>query len=52
MLTYEAIEIRDFPLLQGVLLIDTLFVIAANIGADMIYPFIDPRVEVGGDVRA
>ncbi|MFA6653457.1 MAG: ABC transporter permease [Candidatus Delongbacteria bacterium] len=47
MLTYEAIEVRDFPLLQGILLIDTLFVIVANIGADMIYPFIDPRVEVG-----
>ena len=52
MLTFEALQVRDLPLLQGILLMDTLIVIVANIGADMIYPFIDPRVEVGNDARA
>jgi len=52
MLTFEALQVRDLPLLQGILLMDTLIVIVANIGADMIYPFVDPRVEVGSDARA
>lgn len=52
MLTFEALQVRDLPLLQGILLMDTLIVIVANIGADMIYPFVDPRVEVGNDARA
>jgi len=51
MLTFEALKIRDLPLLQGILLMDTLIVIIANIAADLIYPLIDPRVEVGEDVR-
>jgi len=49
MLTYKALAARDLPLLQGILLIDTLFVIAANIAADLIYPLVDPRVQVGDD---
>ena len=49
MLTYEAIRVRDIPLLQGILLMDTLIVIFANIGADLVYHLIDPRVEVGED---
>jgi peptide/nickel transport system permease protein len=52
MLTFEALQVRDLPLLQGILLMDTLIVIVANIGADMFYPFVDPRVEVGSDARA
>lgn len=50
MLTYKALVFRDLPLLQGILLIDTLLIIVANIAADLIYPLIDPRVQVGEDV--
>jgi peptide/nickel transport system permease protein len=37
-----AIE-RDYPLLQGAFLVLTVTVIAANLVADLTYPFIDPR---------
>lgn len=50
MLTYKALLFRDLPLLQGILLIDTLLIIVANIAADLIYPLIDPRVQVGDGV--
>jgi peptide/nickel transport system permease protein len=50
-LTYESLKVRDLPLLQGILLIDTLIIIVANICVDLIYPYIDPRVEVGDDLQ-
>lgn len=50
LLTFEALRVRDLPLLQGIFLMDTLMVILANIVADLSYPFIDPRVKVGESV--
>ena len=50
LLTFEALRVRDLPLLQGIFLIDTLIVILANIAADLSYPLIDPRVKVGESV--
>jgi len=50
LLTFEALRVRDLPLLQGIFLIDTLMVILANIAADLSYPLIDPRVKVGESV--
>jgi len=44
-LIYEAILSRDYPLLQGIFLIVSLMVIAANITADVLYRRIDPRVK-------
>ena len=46
-LTYEALRVRDLPLLQGIFLMDTMIIILANMAADFSYPFIDPRAEVG-----
>jgi len=43
-LTYEAILYRDYPVLQGVLLIVALCVLAANFLVDLLYPKLDPRV--------
>lgn len=47
LLTFDAIEAKDFPLLQGVVLIDALLIIIANFSADLFYTHIDPRVMVG-----
>lgn len=41
---FEAVQARDYPLLQGAFLLLTLTVIAANLIADLTYPLIDPRV--------
>ena len=43
-LLYEAAAYRDYPLLQGCLLVLTLFVMAANTLANAAYGIIDPRI--------
>ena len=44
---YEAVLARDFPLLQGALLLAGAGVVAANAMADALYAAIDPRVRHG-----
>lgn len=44
-LLYEAVLSRDYPLIQGVFLVLTVSVVAANMLADLIYPLLDPRVK-------
>ena len=43
-LTVDALSNRDYPVLQGIFLLISVFVILANLGADMIYGRLDPRV--------
>ncbi|MEK3726173.1 ABC transporter permease [Paenibacillus sp. FSL H8-0034] len=43
-LLQEAILGRDYPLLHGLFLMMTLFVLLLNFIADMIYPYLDPRI--------
>ena len=44
LLTTEALEVPDFPLLQGVFLVFSASVIAFNLVANLLYAFLDPRV--------
>jgi peptide/nickel transport system permease protein len=44
LLTVEAIDQRDWPVLQGIFLLLTLSVIAFNLIADLMYVKLDPRV--------
>jgi peptide/nickel transport system permease protein len=44
LLTYEAIQVPDYPLLQGSLIVLAGAVIIANVLADILYRMIDPRV--------
>ncbi len=44
-LMYDALKNRDYPLLQGIFLIVTICVILANLCADMLYSYLDPRVK-------
>ena len=43
-LTYEALLARDYPILQGVLLIAAVSVLIANFLVDLSYPRLDPRI--------
>jgi len=43
-LMLTAVQDSDFQLLQGIFLIITLAVLAANLIADFVYVFLDPRV--------
>jgi peptide/nickel transport system permease protein len=42
--TLQAIENKDFPMLQGLYLVTSLLVIVANLTADLLYARLDPRV--------
>lgn len=44
LLTTEALEVPDFPLLQGTFMFFSAAVIAANLVANLLYAFLDPRV--------
>lgn len=43
-LTVEALSARDYPVLQGVFLLLSVSVVLANLGADLLYSRLDPRV--------
>jgi peptide/nickel transport system permease protein len=44
LLTTEALEVPDYPLLQGVFLFFSAAVIVANLAANLLYAYLDPRV--------
>ena len=43
-LTVDALSARDYPVLQGIFLILSVAVVVANLAADVVYGFLDPRV--------
>ena len=43
-LTVEALDARDYPLLQGIFLLLAVSVVLANLIADLVYGLLDPRV--------
>jgi peptide/nickel transport system permease protein len=45
LLTYEAIEQQNYPVLQAVFLIASFAVIVANLIADLTYTYLDPRIQ-------
>lgn len=47
-LIITAIGERDYPLIQGGVLIVTLTYVVMNLLVDMVYPLLDPRIRIGG----
>jgi peptide/nickel transport system permease protein len=45
-LGFSAIQRRDFPVLQGIVLVTGVFVIGVNLVVDLAYMYLDPRVRV------
>jgi peptide/nickel transport system permease protein len=43
-LTVQALDSRDYPLLQGIFLLIAVSVVLANFAADIVYGYLDPRV--------
>ena len=44
----EAIFARDYPIINAVIIIGTTMFVAANLLVDMLYPWLDPRIRLGG----
>ena len=47
-LAFNAIFLRDYPLIQGVVLLTGVIVIAVNFVVDLLYAVVDPRIRYGG----
>jgi peptide/nickel transport system permease protein len=45
--TIEAVSRRDYPVLQGAFLLLAVSVIVANLIADLLYSYLDPRIQTG-----
>jgi peptide/nickel transport system permease protein len=43
-LAYDGITSRDFPVIQAVVLTTAVIVAAVNLGVDLLYAVIDPRI--------
>ncbi|MGC9523652.1 MAG: ABC transporter permease, partial [Anaerolineae bacterium] len=44
----QALNTRDYPLMQAIFLIITISVVISNLLADFVYGWLDPRVRVTG----
>lgn len=51
-LVVRALDTRDFPLIQATVLITVILAIVVQLGIDLIYPLLDPRVRLGKAVGA
>ena len=47
-LLLQSVQRRDYPVLQGILLVVTIAVVAANLVSDLLYSRLDPRVRGAG----
>jgi peptide/nickel transport system permease protein len=47
-LTVEAIQRRDYPLLQGCVLVVSVSYVAVNSATDLLYAWLDPRIRLAG----
>ena len=47
-LLYRAVGAKDYPLMQGIFLVITITVLIANLLADLVYLFLDPRTRKEG----
>ena len=43
-LAYQAMLSRDYPLMQGTVLLVAVFVLASNLLVDVLYAYVDPRI--------
>jgi peptide/nickel transport system permease protein len=48
-LTLDSVFTRDYPVVQAVVLVVTVVYIAINLGIDVLYSLINPRIRVGGN---
>jgi peptide/nickel transport system permease protein len=45
-LTYEAVIYRDVPLLQAVIILKSVLILSINLGVDILYAYVDPRIRL------
>ena len=48
LLAIESLFARDYPIIMAIVLLGTTLLVLANLLVDLAYPFLDPRIRVGG----
>jgi peptide/nickel transport system permease protein len=48
LMVIDAIQTRDFPVIQGIILLSAAIVIFFNLIVDILYGYLDPRIRIGG----
>lgn len=48
LMIYDAIRLRDFPVIQGLVLVSAALVILFNLIVDVLYGYLDPRIRLAG----
>jgi peptide/nickel transport system permease protein len=51
LLFFDALERSDYPVLLAWMAVSTVFVVLANLAADILYAVLDPRIRVSGPYR-
>jgi len=46
-LLYEGITFRDFPIVQGVVILGGAMIVMVNLVVDILYAVVDPRIRLG-----
>lgn len=46
-LAFEAVQWRDYPVIQGVVLLVSTIILTANLLVDVLYAYLDPRIRYG-----
>ena len=46
-LAYEAVQWRDYPVIQGVVLMVSAITLLTNLLVDILYGYLDPRIRYG-----
>jgi peptide/nickel transport system permease protein len=47
-LSYDAIYRRDYPMIQGIVLVTATVYVVVNLLADIVYSLLDPRIRIAG----
>ena len=45
-LAVDAVGQKDVPMIVGVVLVSAAFVVLANVAVDLLYPLLDPRIDL------
>jgi peptide/nickel transport system permease protein len=46
-LFFDALTVRDYPILMGILMLGAVFIVLGNLIADVLYGVLDPRISYG-----
>jgi peptide/nickel transport system permease protein len=46
-LFFDALTVRDYPVLMGILVLGAILIVIGNLVADLVYGFLDPRISYG-----